>query len=320
MQKIFITGITGQDGIFLSSNLIKNKNIKIYGSSRKNDNTSFYKKLSTLGNDNFNDITISKLNLLNFEEVDRFIKDVKPDIIYNLSGPSSVVKSIYDNGKTHSEIISIFENLVNSIKQNSINPSIFQASSSEMFKNNLTGIFNENSELMGSTPYAKSKISNHIQAKELFDTHGWKIYSGILFNHESEFRYSEYLIMQLINSAKKIVSNKGGEFKVGNLDLVRDWSFAGEVVDAISKIITEGKSSTYVIGSGKGTSIREVVEIIFSYFNLSYEDHLIVDKSLSRKNSLPKIVSNPLKIDEELGWRTHMDLESLIVRCIEKSL
>jgi GDPmannose 4,6-dehydratase len=319
MKKIFITGITGQDGLFMTSKLLKNKGIKVYGSSRRMDSNSFYEKLKLLGVDNYDNLTISKLDLLNSENVNKFIYDLQPDTVVNLSGPSSVYKSLGDDRKSFNEIILIFDNIIKAIKRNSLAPTIFQASSSEMFKDNSNGVFDENSQLKSLTPYAEAKVENHLKTIDLYKNDGLKIHSGIMFNHESEFRDDAYLIMQVIKSAKNILDNRGGTFTIGSLDLVRDWSFAGDIVDAILKIIENGNSNTYVIGSGIGTSIKTIVKIVFNYFELDYEEFLVLDSSLNRKNNAQKIVSNPSKIHNELGWKTSMALEDLIVRCIEKN-
>ena len=319
MQKIFITGITGQDGLFMTSKLLRDKGIKIYGSSREIDTHSFYKKLKLLGIENDNNLTISQVDLQNSDDLSKFINDIQPDTIINLSGPSSVYRSLSDNRKSYNEIISIFDNIVNAVKKNSLKPTIFQASSSEMFENNGTGIFNESSKLKGTTPYAEAKVKNHLKSIEIYKNDGLKIHSGIMFNHESEFRDKTYLIMQIISSAKNIVDKRGGTFTLGSLDIIRDWSFAGDIVDAVLKIIENGHSNSYVIGSGIGTSIKDIVEIVFQYFQLDYQEFLVLDSNLNRRNNSGKIVSDPSKIKEELGWKTSMGLEDLIIRCIEKN-
>ncbi len=318
MEKIFITGITGQDGLFLTSKLLRHRNIKIYGCSRDLQASSFYKKLELLNAVDTINLKIVSLDLLNLTEITTFVKDVRPDVIVNLSGPSSVYESIGDNRKSYNEITSIYQNLTDAVMKNNLKPIIFQASSSEMFKKNDSGIFDEKSQLEGLTPYAEAKIKNHQKSIILNKDLGLKTYSGIMFNHESEFREDAYLIMQIINSAKKILMNKGGTFTIGSLDLERDWSFAGDVAEAILQIINNGKSNSYVIGSGVGKSIKEVVQIIFQYFGLEYEEFLVLDATRNRKNNIKKIVSNPAKIKKELGWKSNMILEDLIVRCIEK--
>ena len=125
-----------------------------------------------------------------------------------------------------------------------------------------------------------------------------------MFNHESEFRSKDYLIMQVIEAAENIASRKINQFSVGSLDLVRDWSFAGDIADAMLKISENGKFKSYVIGSGKGNSISYVLKIVFEYFNLDFKEFIKVDKNLNRKNNNVKIISNPERIQNELNWKT----------------
>ncbi len=320
MQKILITGITGQDGLFLTSNLLKNKNIRIWGTSRSGSKNSFYNKLSTISDESFNRVKLTEIDLLDMRKVSSLIEDIKPDKIFNLTGPSSVYKSINDNRNSYMQIVKIFNNITESVISNSLSSTIFQASSSEMFKATDEGIFNENSELKALTPYAEAKIENHLKAIELSKLHNLNIYSGIMFNHESEFRLPEYLIMNLINKAENIILNKENKFYVGSLDLVRDWSFAGDVANAMIKISENGKHNSYVIGSGSGTTIEKVIKTIFQYFNLDYKEYVLIDTNLNRKNNPKKIISDPSRIKNELGWHPTMKIEGLIKRCIEKKI
>ena len=188
-----------------------------------------------------------------------------------------------------------------------------------MFSTNNTGKFNEDSELNPLTPYAEAKMINHHKVLNLSDEHGWNIKSGIMFNHESEFRAKEYLLMQIIHSARKISKNNSKEFQVGSLDLIRDWSFAGDIADGIYKINNKAISNSYVIGSGIGTPIRKLVDIVFKYFELDYREFLVINKELTRKDNQKKIVADNRKIRSELYWKTSVTIEELIIRCIKKS-
>jgi len=317
MQKIFITGITGQDGLFLTSKLL-NEEVAIYGSTRQSSTNNFYNNLSKINNLTNAEVRLFNLDLLNYQSVDTFLSDVKPDKIFNLTGPSSVYKSITDNQKSYNQIINIFDNLTASVLKNKLKTTIFQASSSEMFEENKKGIYDEDSKLNASTPYAEAKIHNHLKSIDLSTKYNLNLYSGIMFNHESEFRSKDYLIMQVIEAAEKIASGKLNQFSVGSLDLVRDWSFAGDIADAMLKISESGKFKSYVIGSGQGASISYVLKVVFEYFNLDFKEFIKVDKNLNRKNNNKKIISNPKRIQKELDWQTTLSLDELIIRCIEK--
>ena len=142
--------------------------------------------------------------------------------------------------------------------KNKLKTTIFQASSSEMFEKSKKGIYDESSKLNASTPDAEAKIHNQVKSIELATKDNLNLNAGIMFNHESEFRSKDYLIMQVIEAAENIASRKINQFSVGSLDLVRDWSFAGDIADAMLKISENGKFKSYVIGSGKGNSISYV--------------------------------------------------------------
>ena len=131
--------------------------------------------------------------------------------------------------------------------------------------------YDENSEFQPNSPYAKGKLYNHLNISQLRKKYVWDISSGIMFNHESEFRKDNYLFMKLINSAYDIKHKKVDKFTVGSLDYSRDWSYAADISEGIFAISKFGKSFDYVLGSGVETEIRKVIEIIFSSFNLNYE-------------------------------------------------
>ena len=141
-----------------------------------------------------------------------------------------------------------------------------------------------------------------------------------MFNHESQFREDGYLFMKIINGAIDIKNKKLKKLTVGSLDYVRDWSFAGDISKAIYAITNKGSSNTYVIGSGKGNSIKTVIEIIFDYFNLNLDKYIDIDENLIRKGDPVSIVSNPKKLNNELGWNNTISFEDLIKICIESKI
>jgi len=316
MKKILITGISGQDGIFLTKYLLeKNSDINITGISRSNPEKSIYGKLKYLGHSNFDNINIYNLNLEDKKQVTNFIKDINPDVVYNLSGPSSVYKSFLNSDNKES-ILNIFNNLTSAIIENKIFPRFFQASSSEMFGIS-NEILNENSTFNPNSPYAEAKLINHLKVKELSENYNWPIFSGIMFNHESEFRNKDYLIMKIIKSAKEISINPNKRLTLGSLDYIRDWSYASDTVNAIYEITSRGSSCDYVIGSGVGKTIKEMVNHIFNYFNLDWTNFVDINQSLLRKGDPVKIISDPSKLKMELNWSTKINFNQMLDKCIK---
>ena len=252
------------------------------------------------------------IDLLNKKEVKNFIADIRPSIVFNLTGPSSVYESL-KNSKIEKEIRVIFDNLTSSLIEDGNFCKFFQASSSEMYGlNNKEAVYSENSSFIPNSPYANAKLLNHNKVKELNENFDWKIYSGILFNHESEFRDSDYLIMKIIKGAIEIKNCEKNYLQLGSLELKRDWSYAEEIVHGILEMTLHGKSFDYVLGSGKATSIKEIVNIVFNYFNLDYQEFIRIDKNILRKNDPETIIADPSKIKNDLGWSTKKDIEEFL--------
>ena len=316
-MKILITGITGQDGIFLTKHLLsKNANVEIIGVSRNSDTSNFLKfaKISSLAN--HQKLILRNINLLKLNEVSNFIKDFSPDYLFNLSGPSSVYESLKDP-RISEEIKLIFNNLTSSLIEQRNFCRFFQASSSEMYGNNEIKYLNEDVNFSPNSPYAMAKLENHKMVKSLNEKYSWNIYSGIMFNHESEYRKDSYLFMKIINSAYEIKLGNQKSLTLGSLDVIRDWSYAGDIAKGIYQLTTRGKFNNYVLGSGTGTSIKEVVKIVFELFELDYKSYIRVDENLLRPNDPKSIISDPQRIEKEIGWKTTKNIEYIINKIID---
>lgn len=317
MEKILITGITGQDGLFLTEKYLnENENHFVYGISRSNDLNLFYKKLNSLHVKSVENLKILNIDLKNRNQVYDLLEKIKPQAVYNFSGPSSVYQSLSNKEESISTIKNIFDNLTESLIKLENFCNFFQASSSEMFENVSNNAIDENTKMVPNSPYASGKYENHKTVLKLSNEFNWNIVSGIMFNHESEFREDDYLIKKIINSADKISKKEISSFQLGSPDYVRDWSFAGDVINAAFTLIKNNAKGSYVIGSGKGSKILDIVEIVFNSFNLNWEDYLEINEDLLRKGDAKVKVSNPAKIKQDIGWVTSMNFDELILRCI----
>ena len=321
MENILITGISGQDGVFLTSEILKNNPTQnIYGITRQKNKEIFFNKLNTISNTDNQKVKLLNVDLNNLHEISKLIEDIRPDYIYNLSGPSSVYDSFINPLETKSQINSIFENLTSPLIKLGLFSNFYQASSSEMFSLHTEERLSEESTFNPNSPYAEAKLENHKKVLDFSKKHDWKIYSGIMFNHESQFREDGYLFMKIINGAIDIKNKKLKKLTVGSLDYVRDWSFAGDISKAIYTITNKGSSNTYVIGSGKGNSIKTVIEIVFDYFNLNLDKYVDVDENLIRIGDPVSVVSNPKRLNNELSWNNTIGFEDLIQICIESKI
>lgn len=321
IMKILITGISGQDGIYLSR-LLKEEYAKVHiiGISRKLDRSQFIKKAKLEDLNKTQIIDVVNCNLYKYESINKLVHDFRPNLVFNLSGPSSVYESI-SNPEIENDIKRIFNNITSSLIENNNFCKFFQASTSEMYgTNNTKEIYNENDAFNPNSPYASGKLHGHEKVLKLAKKYSWDIKSGILFNHESSFRGNNYLIMKIINTAASIKDGQIDHLTVGSLDYLRDWSHAKDIVKGVFQITTEGKSPDYVLGSGVGTSIREVVKIVFDYFDLNYKDYIKLNPEILRKNDPLKIVANPNKVYSEIGWRTKMNIKNTIESIIDESI
>ena len=318
-KNVLITGITGQDGSFLTSHLLQNSDYQIIGTSRKKNNDNFYKKLEHLNVESsaVKNLKILQADALDYESISSVIKNSEIHSVYNLMGPSSVYESVTDPFNSSKSIIFSFNNIVKALIENKNYPNFFQTSSSEMFEGSVNEKLNEDSKFNPRSPYASSKLYIHNLISFLRKKYEWKLTSGILFNHESEFRPDNYLIMKIINSAIDIKNKKSNQLELGSLDIVRDWGFAGDHTRAMKMIIENNSGSDYVIGTGIGTSIKEITKLIFNYFDLDFKDYISINKELLRSKDPEKIIANPTKLKSETGWEPSVDIENLIVRCIE---
>ena len=318
-KNVLITGITGQDGSFLTSHLLQNSDYQIIGTSRKKNNDNFYKKLEHLNveSSTVKNLKILQADALDYESISSVIKNSEIHSVYNLMGPSSVYESVTDPFNSSKSIIFSFNNIVKALIENKNYPNFFQTSSSEMFEASVNEKLNEDSKFNPRSPYASSKLYIHNLISFLRKKYEWKLTSGILFNHESEFRPDNYLIMKIINSAIDIKNKKSNQLELGSLNIVRDWGFAGDHTRAMKMIIENNSGSDYVIGTGIGTSIKEITKLIFNYFDLDFKDYISINKELLRSKDPEKIIANPTKLKSETGWEPSVDIENLIVRCIE---
>ena len=317
-QNILITGISGQDGLFLTDYLLSNKlsSFKVFGVSRQNSEATL-RNLKTLNKETA-EVEIYNTDLTNTTEVFNLINRIKPSQIYNLSGPSSVYDSLTNQKYFQETINLIFDNLANScIKQNHF-PAFFQACSSEMFSIKNTMPLNEGSTFEPRSPYASAKYEVFNKVNSLKEQFDWNIKSGIMFNHESEFRNKDYLFMQIFNSAKKIKNKEMKFLEVGSTNLVRDWSFAGDVARAIFLINQSDNNNNFIIGSGVPTSISEIVQKVFSLYDLKPENHIKINPKLLRKGDPLEIISDPSLLKSELNWTPQLSVDDLLERMFQK--
>jgi GDPmannose 4,6-dehydratase len=187
-----------------------------------------------------------------------------------------------------------------------------------MFSIKNTMPLNEGSTFEPRSPYASAKYEVFNKVNSLKEQFDWNIKSGIMFNHESEFRNKDFLFMQIFNSAKKIKNKELKFLELGSTNLVRDWSFAGDVARAIFLINQSDNNNNFIIGSGVPTSISEIVQKVFSLYDLKPENHIKINPKLLREGDPLEIISDPSLLNSELNWNPQLSVDDLLERMFQK--
>ena len=172
--------------------------------------------------------------------------------------------------------------------------------------------FDESSEFRPNSEYAKSKFQIHNKTLSLKEKYDWNIVSGIMFNHESEFRNNNFLIMRLIENVLEIKKGKNLNIKVPSLDIARDWTYAEEISNAAFQLTYNNLSGPYILGSGKCISLRDISSFLFDLVDLDYKNFVYENKSIMREGEPIKVLSNPKKIETEIGWKAKLDIFAIV--------
>lgn len=318
MKTAIITGITGQDGAYLSKFLLE-KNYKIIGITRNLHSTNFlglkYLQIN-------NDIELVEANLLDFSNIIRLLEKYKPDEIYNLAAQSSVGLSFQQPiGTLEFNIISV-ANILEAVRIINKQIKIYQSSSSEMYGNIALGQLpiDENFIIHPSSPYGVSKATAHWTSVNYREAYDMFISCGILFNHESVLRRVNFVTKKVLNSAIKIKNRELDHLAVGNTSIKRDWGYAPEYVKTMWQMLNYKNADDFVICSGEAHSLDEFITKVFNKLNLDPNKYVKKDLSLFRPVDLEVIYGNPMKAKNNLNWDYKISFDELIDRLIEDEI
>jgi len=345
MSKLaLITGITGQDGSYLSELLIS-KNYKVYGIVRRNSIVFNYSRLDNIKkklNLLYGDLTdgSSLNNIIN--KIININKDYSVLEIYNL-GAQSHVQISFDNPEYTSEVdgmgtLKILE-VIRSLNNTDINKiKFYQAGTSEMYGKVLETPQNENTPFNPQSPYACAKVYSHFLVKNYRDSYNMFLCNGILFNHESERRGDNFVTQKIINFVKKVSKLKENNnylenqevLELGNINSKRDWGHAKDYVNGMWLMLQQDNPDDYVLASGKTYSIKEFIEKSFNKININIlwkgeslneigmdsETNKIlikINKKYFRPSEVDLLLGNPIKAINKLNWKREYDtLDKLI--------
>lgn len=319
-MKALITGITGQDGYYLSKYLLENK-YEVHGIIRRSStfNTSRIDPLISKYTDS-GKLILHFSDLLDASSIVNLLNKIEPDEIYNLGAQSHVAVSfsnpLYSSQTNVIGPVSILE----SIKNTNKSVKYYQASSSEMFGGSVKGKLNESSDFDPKSPYAASKLFAFNMTKIYRDSYGLFATNGILFNHESPLRGETFVTRKITKAVGRIHYKLQNKLTLGNLEASRDWGFAGDYVEAMFKIMQHKTAEDWVIATGETHSVREFAEKAFAYVGLDWQEYVLTDKKYERPNEVDYLLGDSSKAIKTLDWKPKVDFDSLVKLMVDADL
>ncbi len=313
-RKALITGITGQDGSYLSE-LLLGKGYEVYGMVRRASLDRFDRI------DHIKErIHLVQGDLTDQSSLDEAIKEIGPDEVYNLAAQSFVPTS-WNQPTLTGEVTGMgTTRLLEAVRKIKPDARFYQASSSEMFGKVREVPQTELTPFHPRSPYGVAKVYGHFITVNYRESYNLFACSGILFNHESPRRGLEFVTRKITHGVARIKSGLSSELRLGNLDAKRDWGFAGDYVEAMWLMLQQGEPDDYVVATGETHSVREFVEIAFGAAGLDWKKYVVMDPKFLRPAEVELLVGDPAKAMKKLGWKPRVSFEELVKMMVEADL
>ena len=303
-----VTGITGQDGAYLTK-LLLDKGYRVTGTYRRTSSTNFW-RIAELGVEQHPNLSLAEHDLTDLGSTLRLLERTRPDELYNLAAQSFVGVS-FDQPITTAEVTGIGAlNLLEAIRIVSPKTRFYQASTSEMFGTTAPPQ-NETTAFHPRSPYGVSKLFAHWATVNYRESYGMFAANGIAFNHESPRRGETFVTRKITRAAARIAAGLEKKVYLGNLDAVRDWGYAPEYAEAMWRMLQHDEPVDYVIATGRAATVREFAEAAFTYAGLDWRDHVEHDDRYERPAEVPELVGDPAKIEREIGWKARVHWDEL---------
>ena len=315
MKRALITGINGQDGSYLAEFLLE-KGYEVHGTLKRN---SVAENQTSRLNSIYTEIKLHYADLTDLSSLISVIQKVSPDEIYNLAAQSHVRIS-FDQPLYTANVTGIGTlNMLEAVKLIKPNTKIYQASSSEMFGNSIDddGYQRETTPMNPVSPYGCAKVFSYHICRNYRNSYDMFISNGILFNHESPRRGTNFVTNKVCKEAVKIKLGLSTELKLGNLDATRDWGHAKDYVKAMWLILQEDTSDDFVCSTGVSHSVKDLCEYVFNKLELDYNDYVKLDEKFLRPEELHNLKGDSTKLKEITGWSTEYTFESMLDEMIE---
>lgn len=319
-MKAFITGITGQDGYYLSKYLLE-KGYEVHGTIRRSSsiNTSRIDPLISKY-ENTQNLFLYFSDLLDPSSLTSLLNEIKPDEVYNLAAQSHV-KVSFDNPIYTSQVGTLGSlSILEAIRFCEHPIKFYQASSSEMFGGVDSNSLNHDSIFIPKSPYAVSKVFAHHITKVYRESYGLFGVNGILFNHESPKRGETFVTRKISRAVGRISEGIQSRLTLGNIEAVRDWGFAGDYVEGMWLMMQQKKPDDWVLATGEAHSVKEFLVEAFNLVNLNWENYVEISKKHFRPNEVEYLLGDATRANKELGWYPKTSFKDLVKMMVEEDI
>lgn len=314
MPSAIITGVTGQDGVYLAE-LLLSKGYEVHGSIRRDVTEPLGRAEHLRGR-----LHLHQADLFDITAIVHMMNDVRPGEVYNLAGHSFIPTS-WEQPLLTSEFSGLgVTRILEAIRI--VDPAIrfFQASSSELFGNVREEPQNEDTPFRPLNPYAVAKAYGHWITVNYRRNYGLHACSGILYNHESPLRGKEFVTRKITDGVARIKLGLADRLQLGTLDSQRDWGFAGDYVRAMWLMLRQDISRDYIISTGAKHSVRDWVERAFSHVGLDWREYVDFDKSLVRRADVSTLRGDASRARQELGWTPTVTFNELVAMMVDADM
>jgi GDPmannose 4,6-dehydratase len=320
-KKAFITGITGQDGSYLTELLLE-KGYEVHGLIRR-ASTFNTDRIDHIYRDPHNHDTRMFLHygdLSDASNLNRLLKNIKPDEIYHL-GAQSHVRVSFDMPEYTADVTGTGTvRLLDAILESGVQTKFYQASSSEMFGKVQEVPQKETTPFYPRSPYGCAKVFAYWLTVNYREAYKMYACNGILFNHESPRRGETFVTRKITRAVAKIAAGKQRDLFLGNLDAKRDWGFAKDYVEAMWMMLQQPEADDYVIATGETHTVREFCELAFNAVGRDYQEHVKLDPKYYRPTEVELLIGDPTKARKQLGWKPTVTFKQLVYMMLENDL
>jgi GDPmannose 4,6-dehydratase len=317
-KKAFLTGITGQDGAYLSQFLL-DKGYEVYGLVRRSSTAEVNDtRLRWLGITDA--VRLIDGDVTDLSSLIRIIGDIQPDEIYNLAA-QSFVKASWQQPLLTGHVTGLgCLHVLEAMRLVCPGARFYQASSSEMFGLIQEPVQSETTPFYPRSPYAVAKLYAHWTTVNYRESFGMHASGGILFNHESPLRGIEFVTRKVTDGAARIKLGKAAKLHLGDIEVHRDWGHSKDYVRAMWMMLQQDQPDDYVIASGRSVTVREMCRMAFEHVSLDMDRHVVIDPALLRPAEVYALRGNAAKAKAKLGWEPLISLEELIREMVDADL